>query len=167
MLIYKIVCNITNEMYVGSTTNFLARQNAHKVNSNKCVSKQIIDRDDYYFEIVEELDENSTTHQLLLRENYWIIELNSINKVLPLLTDEQRLIHNKKTYEKNKIKSKEYYYNNKEKQLLNVLNYRTLNIDLIKEKVGKTQLCSCGKTYTYGNRLRHFKSNYHNKRISV
>jgi hypothetical protein len=42
-IVYKILCNITGEAYIGSTFRTLAvRMNEHKNKHNDCASKQII-----------------------------------------------------------------------------------------------------------------------------
>ena len=50
--IYQIVCNITGETYIGSTCNSLEHRLATHKNDN-CRSKQIIERGDYYIELLE------------------------------------------------------------------------------------------------------------------
>ena len=42
-IIYQIVCNITNEVYIGSTCDTLEdRLNQHHFKTNRCVSKLIL-----------------------------------------------------------------------------------------------------------------------------
>ena len=44
--IYKLVSNISNDIYIGSTVNKLShRLNAHKNKANECVSKQLFSND--------------------------------------------------------------------------------------------------------------------------
>ena len=161
MLVYKIVCNLTNEIYVGSTTDYTNRQRQHINPSNVCISKQIISRGDYYFEVIEELVKTTTTHELLLRENHWIITLQSINKVLPILTNEQRIQHRIIRDKQNKIKTREWYEKNRERCLENVNKYRIENSDKIRVKKTETKLCDCGQTYQHNNKARHLKSVRH------
>ena len=52
--IYKIVCNITNEVYIGSTIERLEeRLSIHKTAKRKnCMSRNIINRGDYKIELI-------------------------------------------------------------------------------------------------------------------
>ena len=44
--IYKLVSNISSDIYIGSTINKLShRLNVHKCKNNKCVSKQLFAND--------------------------------------------------------------------------------------------------------------------------
>ena len=52
--IYKITCNITGECYFGSTIKApCERLGLHKGKYNHTSSKQIIERDDYNYEVLE------------------------------------------------------------------------------------------------------------------
>ena len=52
--IYKITCNLTGECYFGSTIKApLDRLGGHKGEYNDTTSKQIIERDDYNYEVLE------------------------------------------------------------------------------------------------------------------
>ena len=65
--IYQIVCNITGEVYIGSTKAYLTDRMSKHLNENNmhdCVSKRIIDRGDY-------------THQVLLKIILVEIKANS------------------------------------------------------------------------------------------
>jgi len=53
--IYKIVCNTTGETYYGSTTQPLwKRMGHHRCKTNSANSKQIIERGNYDYVLVEE-----------------------------------------------------------------------------------------------------------------
>lgn len=83
--IYKIVCNITGECYIGSTTQSLEqRLNSHKHSTNTCKSKQIIDRGDYKIVLIEELENCVCIEELHDRERYYIDNNCCINKKKPL-----------------------------------------------------------------------------------
>jgi hypothetical protein len=119
--IYQIKCNITNEVYIGSTFRTIEQRiSEHKNLTNKCVSKQIIDRGDYKYEIIfESYFPNKT--ELRKLERYYIDNTNNcINKLLPYITEEEkkkfRKKVNKKYYEKNKEYFKQYNQKNKEQK---------------------------------------------------
>jgi hypothetical protein len=97
--IYKIVCNETNEVYYGSTIQELNKRiNSHRKGKQLCLSRQIIDRNNYYYELIENYSCNNR-YELNTRER-WYIENNAcINKVIPTR------------------KYKEWYEDNKEKIL--------------------------------------------------
>ena len=60
MIIYEIVCNITGERYIGSTTTSLKlRLKSHKdmKRRHRCSSKQIIQRGDFVSRVLEEGDD--------------------------------------------------------------------------------------------------------------
>ena len=132
-VVYKIVCNETTETYYGSTVQKLKnRIKQHCWNSKSsarpCKSKTIIDRNNFRFEVCEEVFcENRK--ELLLRERYWIENNDCLNKFVPLRTypefykDNQSKILNykKEHYQKNREKilayKKEYHEKNREKIL--------------------------------------------------
>lgn len=104
--IYKIVCNITGECYIGSTTQTLeARLNTHKHSSNSCKSKQIIERGDYKIVLIEELENCVCIEELHDRERYYIDNNCCINKKKPLTPSERE------TYAKDYRASHKDYYN--------------------------------------------------------
>ena len=69
--IYHIVCNLTGEIYYGSTVQRISmRMGTHRKNKD-CCSKQIIERGDYHYGLVEDYKcENK--EQLLMRESFFI-----------------------------------------------------------------------------------------------
>ena len=87
--IYKIVCNITGEVYVGSCNNqtLLHRLRRHK-NNLDCSSKQIMQRGNYRIELIEEID-NKTKDELFWRERYWFERIDCINIYRPIVTKEE------------------------------------------------------------------------------
>jgi len=124
--IYKIVCNETNEIYYGSTIEkYLCSRIAKHIYDNKCVSKHIINRNNYYYELVENYRCNNR-YELKLKEKEYILNNKCINKNIPTRTNkeykkenkEQIAEYHKEYREKNKEKINEknriYYNQNKE-----------------------------------------------------
>lgn len=140
-LIYKITCNITGEIYIGSTTKTLRNRMAyHVADSNKCRSKQIIERQNFRYETCAEIhfaEKNDLNKSLLLQlEAIAIKGYDCINKNLPFRSEEDK-----------KKKACDYYqeYN---------------------EKYKKTE-CECGGFYTTpGNKNKHDKTKKHQNFIS-
>ena len=110
-LIYWIRCRIEmDDVYVGSSEDertYEKRQINHKSKQNECSSKIIIDRGDYYFQIIEENDLQKV--ELRKREQFWIEKCNAINKQRAYTSEEERKEYMKEYNEKNKEKQKEYF----------------------------------------------------------
>jgi len=129
--IYKLVCNISNKIYIGSTCEpTLARRLANHVSDfkkwkngkhRKITSFEIIEQGDYYIELLE-IYPCTINEELLKRERFYIKSLDCINKIKNLnCTDEDKKERNKiyQGNNKDKIKEykKEYYIKNKDKIL--------------------------------------------------
>jgi hypothetical protein len=91
--IYKIVCNITNVTYIGSTTkDYLCDRLAHHKNTYKrfqegkaagvCASSEIIKNGDYNIILIESYP-CETKDQLISRERHYIDTIKCINKYKP------------------------------------------------------------------------------------
>jgi hypothetical protein len=147
--IYKIVCNLTNEIYYGKSNGKAnQRLNSHKCKSNESSSKQIIERGNYSFSIIED---NIEDNLLTEREYFYIKNNECININTPYIDGDNRytrmLQKLKNNYNENpelyKKKSIDRYYNNHTK---------------IREQRNEKIMCECGKEYTRGNKARHFKT---------
>jgi len=134
--IYCIECLETSEKYIGSTKiNKLSQRIACHKYDKYCSCKTIIERGNYKYYLIEEVDES----QQLIREQYWIDTTDNcinIRRALGL---------NRKEYEKeyrelNKNHKKEY-----DKQ------YNQLNKDKRKERY--KYKCSWGFNNKYNNNL--------------
>jgi len=161
--VYEIICKITGERYIGSTVDTLARRlTKHRLLSNRCVSKNIIIRGDYYINLLDECDcENKM--QLLKKEREWYDKLECINLQKPIISieeeKEQKKIYrennknkikeqNKKYREENKEYQKEYDKENKDKKKERMKIYRELN----KEKIAEQN-----KKYYQENKLKEYQ----------
>jgi hypothetical protein len=138
--IYKIVCNITGECYIGSTCeSTLARRLARhrkdfkrwKANNHTYTSSfQIIERDNYDIVLIEDF-KCETKDQLLKRERHFIENNKCINILVPTRTMQEY-----RQEFKNKVneQSRGYYNNNKSKKLEQQKIYRELNKEKIQLK---------------------------------
>jgi hypothetical protein len=176
--IYKIVCNETGKIYIGSTTKkTLAMRLAQHVcnyksflsgGSNFTTSFDIIKNNNYDIILIE-LCPCNTKDELHQKERYFIENNECVNKVIPLRTQKEWA---KSNYEENKNeiieKNKEHYHNNKEKYIL----YRSQNKEQLKarnkaydekrkEKMCEKHECFCGGKYTTKNKIHHFKTKMH------
>lgn len=121
--IYKIVCNKTGLIYIGSTTKntIQTRLKEHearfkKNTGGKYTCYEILKNNDYKIELLEEVNCNSKD-ELKNKERYYIEKIECVNSVIPGRTRKERdnlkvnkikkSISDKKYYEKNKIKIRE------------------------------------------------------------
>ena len=167
-----------NLVYYGSTNNFKFRMNNHK-HSNRCASKQIIDRNNYEYVILE-THENIDSYDLVEREKWYIQNKPCVNKKVPHKTKKEI---DRKYYQNNKEKIAEYYQKNKEKIAETNAKYRQNNKEKIveyyqnnKEKIAEYQktneaklkkrfVCKCGGKSTFGGKSHHEKTKRHKKGI--
>jgi hypothetical protein len=116
--IYKIVCNITNKIYIGSTCEpTLARRLANHVQDFKkwknekrgfTTSFEIIEGGDYYIELLE-ICSCTINEELLARERFYIKSNDCVNKYKNLNSTKEDIKEYKKEYrQNNKDKIKEY-----------------------------------------------------------
>tara|TARA_R110000796_G_scaffold242701_1_gene364949 strand:- start:58 stop:516 length:459 start_codon:yes stop_codon:yes gene_type:complete len=111
--IYFIYCNITGDIYIGSTTQrLLNRINSHKRDNG--TSQQIIQRGDWFYELIEDYPCDKR-EDLLWRERYWMDKsrncFNVINVENPIRTQEE-----KDSYKKNWELQKYYQYTRNERR---------------------------------------------------
>lgn len=112
--IYKIVCNETGKLYVGSTCEpTLAHRLAKHISSYKrflkvtypyYTSYDVIENGNYFIELLENCP-CKTKDELFVRERYYIELLDCVNKCIP---GHSRHEYNKKYEIKNKEKIKKY-----------------------------------------------------------
>lgn len=125
-LIYEIVCNITEERYIGSTFEpTIARRIAkHRKVGNSCCSKIIIGRSNYRYGLLETIQVNSRD-ELRMCERKWYDTLDCINLIKPYAS-EQELLQNKKECDK------KHYEENKNERKQSATEYRIKNIEKVK-----------------------------------
>ena len=109
--IYKIVCNLTGEVYYGSTIESLKTRITKHRYDKKCMCRHIINRNNYYYELLEDYSCNNR-YELTTRERFYIDNNECINKYIPTRTIKEWREDNK---EKLKVRDKIYRENNKEK----------------------------------------------------
>ena len=156
--IYKIVCYETGEVYVGSTVRSLEdRLKTHKKCSNSCCSKQIIDRNNYYIELLETYPCNNQ-FELNRKEGEYQRAIECINIYIAGRTrKEYRQDNEKKIVEQRK----EYRQINLEVIKEQRKEYRQINLEAIKAHNNKVVICECGIKSTRINLPRHKTSKRH------
>ena len=100
-IVYKIVCNITGEVYIGSTHHELHyRFNKHK-NDGTCSSQSIIKRGDCTPSIIEEYPCRNQT-ELRWRERHYYDTMECVNDIRPIVTKEETRQKQNEWHENNK-----------------------------------------------------------------
>lgn len=142
--IYKIKGG--NECYIGSTTydeshRFSGHKSNFKNNNRPQTSVSVLFEkygvENCSIEIVELVPcDNKKT--LLARETYWIETTDCVNKISPILTDEQR-----KAYRI--ISNKEYRELHRNELNERSIQYRKDNVYSIEQKQSEKIECGCGK----------------------
>lgn len=110
--IYKLVCNKTGLVYIGSTKQKLTRRLSKHVYTYKKgltnSSRLVIEGGDYKIELIEEVE----FENLLVRERYYIENTECVNMVIPSRTPKE---WRENTKEKKKEYDKKYNKDNREK----------------------------------------------------
>tara|TARA_R100000005_G_C4881763_1_gene133073 strand:+ start:79 stop:483 length:405 start_codon:yes stop_codon:yes gene_type:complete len=103
--IYFIECLDTGDKYIGSTTQkYLTSRIRQHVYSKKCSCKTIIDRGNYHYGLIEEVELDNR----YIREQYWIDNTDKcINKRNPILSNYLKLESRKRYRTNNRDKINE------------------------------------------------------------
>ena len=179
--IYKLVSNISTDIYIGSTVNKLThRLNGHKSKSNDCISNQLFKNDAVVQIILIEMFPCNSKIELIAREHHYITTLVCINKYIPFITDisfenqqayrqayieankdkikAYRQTYNEVNKDKNKERGKEYIEANKDKIKAYKQTYNEVNKEDIKSKnkeyreANKDKIKECKKEYIEVNK---------------
>jgi len=151
--IYTIRSYKTDDVYVGSTTQTLAKRMSKHRGNFKCYKKgtynyvssyEILKFDDAYIELVI-LNPCNSKSELDAVEGKYIREMDCINRRIEGRT------------------KKQYYNDNKER--LNE-KHKQYNIDN-KERLNEKHTCICGGRYSTQKKARHFKTKKHQLFITM
>ena len=146
--IYRIICEETGRQYIGSTCSTLTKRLSNHKQSKGCSCKDFINPkiiliEDYPCERKD---------QLLMRERYWMENLECVNIRRSIISEEERKINHQNKYIRRKDiigeRSKQRYIDNKEK----INNHA-------KEKI----TCECGTIVCRRHISTHKKSKKHQK----
>ena len=146
--VYKIVCNETNKVYYGSTTQKLSRRICnHKVKYNELLdgkkirnmsSFEVLKNNNYKYYVIEKLDHDDKEQlkiNLKLTERRYIENNECVNKNCPIMNADE----------------KEYY-----KQ-----GYYYSNYENIQKQKSEKILCECCNVYIRRDNISH-----HNKSLT-
>jgi len=142
--IYFIQCLETGEIYIGSTKQkYLSSRISSRKSDNSCSSKQILDRGNYIYDILEEVEECDR----YTREQYYIDTTdNCINTMTAYKSKEQQRIEAREW-------ERQYKLDNKDK-----LNEQR-RLKYIQNKQKYT--CECGQVLNISSKLKHEKRKRH------
>ena len=142
--VYKIVCNISGLIYIGSTTkkHLSQRLDKHRSaykswkNDNTkpyTTSFKVFENDNFKIVLLEAVNCN-TKNELTARERFYIESTDCVNKFIPLRSHKEYIQTNKESIsEKKKI----YYEANKVELIKKAEEYRDINRDEIKKSQKK------------------------------
>jgi hypothetical protein len=177
--IYKIVCNVTGQVYYGSTCEpTLARRLAKHAGNFKRWSEGkkeshltsfcILENNNYQIVLVEKCPCNDKM-ELQQRERFYIENNECVNKVIPNRTEEEKNIYQKQYYENNKDNlidcMKKYQQDNKEKIVKQQKQYYKDNKNEILKKMSVKFKCECDSFVRISDKARHEKSQKHQNYI--
>ena len=156
--VYKVVNNVDDEIYVGSTVLTLSKRlDAHRQGSkvparqNIALYKKMIEIGQHHFSIYLLVDCPCDSREQLLRKEREYVELlkPTLNMTMPGRSDQEGMkLYYQKNKDELKARAKEYHENNK---------------DYILQRNNQKMQCTCGHTYTHGNKSTHLKTAYHKK----
>ena len=165
--IYYILDLTNADMYIGSCSKdrWYKRKLIHKdLEYNTCSSKQIIENNNYIFEILEE-NEFIDKNDLHKKEQFYIDNNKCINKNRAYVSEEQTKEYYENNKEEIKNKSQKYYQDNKhneeflKKLRINNKNYREKNKEKIRKIKNEKINCDiCNSLVNKGNISTHKKT---------
>ena len=176
--VYKIVCNITNEFYIGSTEEpTLARRLADHVyrckrwkvgKSRMITSYRIIDRNDYEILLMEKFPCDSRD-ELKARESFYQKQAKGVplfvNKKIEGRTSAEYNVDNREKMKKynadHKERTKKWEEDNKERLIERRKQYRVRNKDIINIKRTVKISCICGSSICKSEKPRHERTKKH------
>jgi hypothetical protein len=180
-IIYKLVKydDYDNEnIYIGSTTDFVKRKCNHKIGCNNEKSKEYNLKKNQYirnnggwneWNMIEiEKFPCNDGNEARAREEYWRCHFNAqLNTLRAYRTAEQKKTYNKEKNDRNKDKRLEHYEQNRDKLLEQKKAYYEKNKDNILEKNSQQITCECGCIITKNNMLEHKKTQKHLMKMGV
>eukprot|EP00971_Amphidinium_carterae_P097069 1921200-Amphidinium_carterae.1 len=133
--VYKILNNIDDEVYVGSTIESLsARMAKHRASTNKDYKLYQhmlnLGSDNFYIELIEDYPCDNV-YQLRAKEGEWIRNIGTLNKVISGRNSQQWYSDNKETV---LSKCKAYREEHKDEIKIQKQKYRQDNLEQIRAK---------------------------------
>ena len=159
--IYKVLNSVDDEIYVGSTTQTLAkrmgkhRRNATQRNTKLYQHMNDIGIDNFYIELIETYPCNSTD-ELHKKEGEWIRRMGTLNQIVAGRTPQQ---YREENSDKVREANQKYRENNKDKIREKDRQYRENNSNIC--------MCVCGSLVSKINMCKHIKTAKHKQFIET
>ena len=176
--IYCIRNSVNDEVYVGSTTQKLSKRFSKHKSDMKVLTGKLYQEmlnvgiENFYIELIE-LCPCNTKEELNKKEGEYIRQMGTLNYQVSGRTRQEYREENR---EKERARSKGYYYKNREKVLERVKEYRENNVEKEKERQNKYHdehkeetkqkrsemiECECGALVSRGSLTRHKRRSIH------
>jgi hypothetical protein len=157
--VYKIICSVSDDVYVGSTFSTLRnRWTEHKKQYKKYMNGNNRGKTAIYpyFEKY-----GMDKFKIIKIKEYECVDKNHLESKEQLWISKSRCVNTNNTIRINKMSNKFYRENNKEKLIL----YRENNKEKVAKHKAEIYTCECGKTLTRGHKARHEKTQKHLKNL--
>ena len=170
--IYKLVNDVDDEIYVGSTCRTLSkRKGDHRSSSNICPERHVykhlngVGWDNVKIVLIENYQCNNK-EELFQRERYWIDQLKpTLNKIRPVIDDNEKREQIRKDTAKYRIKHRDkiherkqkYYETKKDVILESQREYRNANKERINER--RKELRELNKDIYNGKKQAYYHQN--------
>ena len=174
--IYKLVSNVTGDVYYGSTTQKLSYRLAeHKRNYKRYLkgkygyttSYKIIETGDYDIHLVENYS-CLCKKQLESIERVYIENYKCINKVVVGRIRKETMKADYEKHKKKRLKYAEEYRNNNLKKVSECKKkWYQKNKENILNKIKEKFDCECGGKYTRAHKVRHLKTKKHQNYLNT
>ena len=153
--IYKLTCDKSDKIYIGSTVLTLNERLSKHKGKKSCLSRQLLELGEVKIELIQNYPCNNKK-ELETKERHYIEKYKNIvvNKYIPTRTAKEWRKDNR---ELKKEYCKEYYQINKEK----AKQYYLKKKDIISEKRKVKMTCECGSVFRKNDMSRHCKTNKH------
>ena len=157
--IYRIVCNVTNKQYIGSTIKSLSQRLSNHVGHYKLYksdehfylsSYDVLENDDYYIALIEKYACKSK-EELHRREGYQVKQYECTNRIIPGRSDAEYYVDNKESI---LTKCKAYRQSNKAKISKRGKEYYSNHVDEINAKHKVYREANKDAASQYGNIFR-------------
>jgi hypothetical protein len=161
-----------NGTYIGSSFDVEKRISVHKRaykywladNENRYCSSYKIIKDEFKYEIIEEVQVNNKI-ELLQWEQYYMDKWECVNENKAYRSIEEEKQYQKEYQKENREHMDEYHkqYNkeNQERIKQQQKEYRLQNKDKISEKAREKMTCECGSIIRKSDKTRHIKTVKH------
>ena len=159
--IYKIVCETTGLVYIGSTTQTLERRlYAHEKKQFLQVysSYQILHNRNYKIELIENYP-CKNNEQLRAREAYHCSKTDCVNLIRPYLSKDERILESR-------VRVNEYRIQFPEKVKQSKKDDYNKNREVILARQKERIECECGCIIRRGGIARHHNTKIHTEKIS-